>query len=177
MIAYWTTGWGSNYLGVQSAATLAGKGHSIINTNSAWYYVLGATSGSFPLSHAQNGVANTKYNDVPGDNDPAAAGSMICFWCDDPDVDYNTYSGNVKELIQSFAANNQDVFGSSEEDADNPGTVTPDEEKIEKTITVAEGETIEDIISGNDFSNDVNRDELNTSIADVSAEYVDIPGK
>lgn len=177
MIAYWTTGWGSNYLGVQSAATLAGKGHSIINTNSAWYYVLGATSGSFPLSHAQNGVANTKYNDVPGDNDPAAAGSMICFWCDDPDVDYNTYSGNVKELIQSFAANNQDVFGSSEEDADNPGTVTPDEEKIEKTITVAEGETIEDIISGNDFSNDVNRDELNTSIADVSAEYVDIPGE
>ncbi|MDN0061406.1 family 20 glycosylhydrolase [Mediterraneibacter glycyrrhizinilyticus] len=177
MIAYWTTGWGSNYLGVQSAATLAGKGHSIINTNSAWYYVLGATSGSFPLSHAQNGVANTKYNDVPGDNDPAAAGSMICFWCDDPSVDYNTYSGNVKELIQSFAANNQDVFGSSEEDADNPGTVTPDEEKIEKTITVAEGETIEDIISGNDFSNDVNRDELNTSIADVSAEYVDIPGE
>ena len=56
MIAYWTTGWGSNYLGVQSAATLAGKGHSIINTNSAWYYVMGATSGSFPLSHAQNGV-------------------------------------------------------------------------------------------------------------------------
>lgn len=177
MIAYWTTGWGSNYLGVQSAATLAGKGHSIINTNSAWYYVLGATSGSFPLSHAQNGVANTKYNDVPGDNDPASAGSMICFWCDDPGVDYNTYSGNVKELIQSFAANNQDVFGSSEEDADNPGTVTPDEETVEKTITVAEGETIEDIISGGDFTGNVNRDELDASIADVSAEYVDVPGE
>ena len=99
MIAYWTTGWGGNYLGVQPASTLANMGHSIINTNSAWYYVLGATSGSFPLSHAQSGVANTKYNDVPGDNDPAAAGSMICFWCDDPSVDYNTYSGNVKELI------------------------------------------------------------------------------
>lgn len=177
MIAYWTTGWGSNYLGVQSAATLAGKGHSIINTNSAWYYVLGATSGSFPLSHAQNGVANTKYNDVPGDNDPAAAGSMICFWCDDPSVDYNTYSGNVKELIQSFAANNQDVFGSSEEGTDNPGTVTPDEEKMEKTITVAEGETAEDIISGGDFTGNVNRDELDTSIADVSVEYVDVPGE
>lgn len=177
MIAYWTTGWGSNYLGVQSAATLAGKGHSIINTNSAWYYVLGATSGSFPLSHAQNGVANTKYNDVPGDNDPAAAGSMICFWCDDPGVDYNTYSGNVKELIQSFAANNQDVFGSSEEGTDNPGTVTPDEETVEKTITVAEGETIEDIISGGDFTGNVNRDELNASIADVSVEYVDVPGE
>ena len=177
MIAYWTTGWGSNYLGVQSAATLAGKGRSIINTNSAWYYVLGATSGSFPLSHAQNGVVNTKYNDVPGDNDPAATGSMICFWCDDPSVDYNTYSGNVKELIQSFAANNQDVFGSSEEGTDNPGTVTPDEEKIEKTITVAEGETAEDIISGGDFTGNVNRDELDTSIADVSVEYVDVPGE
>ena len=177
MIAYWTTGWGSNYLGVQSAATLAGKGHSIINTNSAWYYVLGATSGSFPLSHAQNGVANTKYNDVPGDNDPAATGSMICFWCDDPSVDYNTYSGNVKELIQSFAANNQDVFGSSEEGTDNPGTVTPDEEKVEKTITVAEGETIEDIISGGDFTGNVNRDELDASIADVSVEYVNVPGE
>ena len=177
MIAYWTTGWGSNYLGVQSAATLAGKGHSIINTNSAWYYVLGATSGSFPLSHAQNGVANTKYNDVPGDNDPAATGSMICFWCDDPSVDYNTYSGNVKELIQSFAANNQDVFGSSEEGTDKPGTVTPDEEKVEKTITVAEGETIEDIISGGDFTGNVNRDELDASIADVSVEYVNVPGE
>ena len=177
MIAYWTTGWGGNYTGVQSAVTLAAMGHSIINTNSAWYYVLGATSGSFPLSHAQNGVANTKYNDVPGDNDPAAAGSMICFWCDDPSVDYNTYSGNVKELIQSFAANNQDVFGSSEEGTDNPGTVTPDEEKVEKTITVAEGETIEDIISGGDFTGNVNRDELDASIADVSVEYVNVPGE
>ena len=177
MIAYWTTGWGGNYLGVQPASTLANMGHSIINTNSAWYYVLGATSGSFPLSHAQNGVANTKYNDVPGDNDPAATGSMICFWCDDPSVDYNTYSGNVKELIQSFAANNQDVFGSSEEGTDNPGTVTPDEEKVEKTITVAEGETIEDIISGGDFTGNVNRDELDASIADVSVEYVNVPGE
>ena len=177
MIAYWTTGWGGNYTGVQSAATLEGKGHSIINTNSAWYYVLGATSGSFPLSHAQNGVANTKYNDVPGDNDPTPAGSMICFWCDEPGVDYSAYSGNVKELIQNFAANNSEVFGSSEEDPDEPGTVTPDEEKVEKTITVAEGETIEDIISGGDFSNSVNRDELNASIADVSAEYVDVPGE
>ena len=173
MIAYWTTGWGGNYLGVQSAATLADKGHSIINTNSAWYYVLGATSGSFPLSHAQNGVVNTKYNDVPGDNDPTPAGSMICFWCDDPSVDYNTYSGNVKELIQSFAANNPEVFGSSEED--NPGT--PDAGTVEKTITVAEGETIEDIISGGDFTENVNRDKLDTSIADVSVEYVDVPGE
>ena len=177
MIAYWTTGWGGNYTGVQSAVTLAAMGHSIINTNSAWYYVLGATSGSFPLSHAQNGVANTKYNDVPGDNDPTPAGSMICFWCDEPSVDYNTYSGNVKELIQSFAASNQDVFGSSEEGTDNPGTVTPDEEKVEKTITVAEGETIEDIISGGDFTGNVNRDELDTSIADVSVEYADVPGE
>lgn len=173
MIAYWTTGWGSNYLGVQSAATLADKGHSIINTNSAWYYVLGATSGSFPLSHAQNGVANTKYNDVPGDNDPTPAGSMICFWCDEPNVEYNTYSGNVKELIQTFAANNPEVFGSSEED--NPGT--PDAGTVEKTITVAEGETIEDIISGGDFTENVNRDKLDTSIADVSVEYVDVPGE
>ena len=173
MIAYWTTGWGGNYLGVQSAATLAAMGHSIINTNSAWYY----TSGSFPLSHAQNGVANTKYNDVPGDNDPTPAGSMICFWCDDPSVDYSAYSGNVKELIQNFAANNSEVFGSSEEDPDEPGTVTPDEEKVEKTITVAEGETAEDIISGGDFTENVNKDELNASIADVSAEYVDVPGE
>lgn len=173
MIAYWTTGWGGNYNGVQSATKLANMGHQIINTNSAWYYVLGATSGSFPLSSAQNGVANTKYNDVPGDTDPTPAGSMICFWCDDPGVDYNTYSGNVKELIQSFAANNQEVFGSSEED--NPGT--PDEGTVEKTITVAEGETIEDIISGGDFTENVNRDKLDTSIADVSVEYVDVPGE
>lgn len=177
MIAYWTTGWGSNYLGVQSAASLSGRGHQIINTNSAWYYVLGATSGSFPLSHARYGVANTKYDDVPGDNDPTATGSMICFWCDEPSVDYNTYSANVTELIQTFAANNSEVFDTTGGDNEDSGTVTPDPELIEKTITVAGGESTEDIISGNDYSQDIDRTNLNTDIAEVSAEYVDVPGE
>mgnify|MGYP000218823066 FL=1 len=166
MIAYWTTGWGSNYLGVQSAASLSEKGHKIINTNSAWYYVLGATSGSFPLSHANYGVANTKYDDVPGENDPAITGSMICFWCDDPDVEYSQYRTNVNSLIQTFAENNPELFENS-----------LDSDLIEKTITIVEGETAEDIIRNHDYTEDVNDDELDETIASVEVEYFGTPGE
>ena len=166
MIAYWTTGWGSNYLGVQSAASLSEKGHKIINTNSSWYYVLGATSGSFPLSHAEYGVANTKYDDVPGENDPAITGSMICFWCDDPDVEYSQYRTNVNSLIQTFAENNPELFENS-----------LDSDLIEKTITIVEGETAEDIIRNYDYTEDVNDGELNETIASIAVEYFGTPGE
>lgn len=112
-ISYWTPGW-SDY-NPASALFLAGKGHSIINTNDAWYYVLGrrtdSQTNSYNLSRAQTGVNTTKYNDVPGDNDPTPAGSMICMWCDEPEAEYSADEvNNVKGLITTFASNNQEVF-------------------------------------------------------------------
>ena len=104
-IAYWTTGWGGNYTGVQSAVTLAAMGTLNYQYQQRMVLCAGGYIRQLPAGRTRRtALPNTKYNDVPGDNDPAAAGSMICFWCDDPSVDYNTYSGNVKELIQSFAA-------------------------------------------------------------------------
>lgn len=108
VISYWTSGWGG--YSPASASFLANKGHKIINTNDAWYYVLGRTSGSYSLGGAQNGVANTKVTDIPGDNDPEAVGAMICLWCDEPSATYSKYRSNVKSLIQTLAANNESYF-------------------------------------------------------------------
>lgn len=108
-ISYWTSGYGS--YSPAAASFLAGKGHKIINTNDAWYYVLGRGTGSYNLSSAQTGVNTKKYNDVPGDNDPTPAGSMICMWCDEPEAEYSADEvNNVKGLITTFASNNQEVF-------------------------------------------------------------------
>lgn len=108
VISYWTPGWDG--YSPASASFLANKGHKIINTNDAWYYVLGRTSGSYSLGGAQNGVANTKVTDIPGDNDPEAVGAMICLWCDEPSATYSKYRSNVKSLIQTLAANNESYF-------------------------------------------------------------------
>lgn len=108
VISYWTPGWDG--YSPASASFLANKGHKIINTNDAWYYVLGRTSGSYSLGGAQNGVANTKVTDIPGNNDPEAVGAMICLWCDEPSATYSKYRSNVKSLIQTLAANNESYF-------------------------------------------------------------------
>ena len=108
-ISYWTPGWPS--YNPAAASFLAGKGHKIINTNDAWYYVLGRGTGSYNLSSAQTGVNTKKYNDIPGDNDPTPVGSMICVWCDEPGAEYSADEvNNVKGLITTFASNNQKVF-------------------------------------------------------------------
>ena len=60
--AYWTSGWGS--YNVASAATLAAKGHKILNTNDGWYYVLGRASGTYGYSGASSAVVNTPVTDV-----------------------------------------------------------------------------------------------------------------
>ena len=109
VISYWTSGWGG-YSPASASFLAKNMGHKIINTNDAWYYVLGRTSGSYSLGGAQNGVANTKVTDIPGDNDPEAVGAMICLWCDEPSATYSKYLSNVKSLIQTLAANNESYF-------------------------------------------------------------------
>ena len=56
VIAYWTCGW--NGYSPASASFLAEKGHKIISTNDAWYYVLGRQAGNssgYTIATAQNG--------------------------------------------------------------------------------------------------------------------------
>lgn len=109
VISYWTAGYG-NY-SPASASFLAGKGHKIINTNDAWYYVLNNANSSYTYSHAQTGVQRTAVTDVPGDNDPTPIGCMLAFWCDTPRYEYsNNEVTRVKSLIQTLAANNKAYF-------------------------------------------------------------------
>ena len=130
-ISYWTAGWGSGQSRYTpaSASFLAGKGHKIINTNDAWYYVLGRAAGDssgYNISTATNGVTNTKYNDVPGDNNPTPAGSMICVWCDSPSAKYSSgEQNNINTLITTFASNNQEIFGAATPTPTTPAETTP----------------------------------------------------
>lgn len=136
-IAYWTSGWGG--YDVRSASDLISDGFKIINTNDAWYYVLGRSSGTYSLSSAQNGVANTAVTSVSGSSNVTPAGSMNCVWCDTPSAAYSdTEVANVKSLIESLAKSNTAQFTVSE-DPEEP--VSPDEpknapENVQKTVNV-----------------------------------------
>ena len=144
-VCYWTVGGWSGYAPA-SASFLAGKGHKIINTNDAWYYVLGRTSGSYALSGAKNGVANTRVTDVPGNDDPTPIGAMMCLWCDSPSASYNNNTNeqnNVKSLIQTLAANNKDYFTSvspaEPEILTSTGSTTLDVDGGSTTLSISDG--------------------------------------
>ncbi len=180
LVSYWTSGWSS--YAPASASYLAGKGLKILNTNDAWYYVLGRRDAkeSYTITTAKNGVQNTKYNDVPGDNDPTPVGSMICVWCDTPSASYSsTEEANIADLMKTFATRNPEVFtvsnssDSSDSSSAKPSKVpTADstDSTADQTVTVSVGGTKTVTVSGDQTGN-VNRDDLDTSIATVSAEY------
>lgn len=167
--AYWTSGWGS--YSVASAATLAAKGHKILNTNDGWYYVLGRASGGYSYSSASSAVVNTPVTDVPGSNDPAVLGAMACLWCDTPSVSYAANESNVHSLITTLAENNADYFVAASAEEEVPEVTEPSEKASsanseEKTITVSVGGTVTDTITGGEYTAD--KTDLDESIATVS---------
>lgn len=180
VITYWTSGW-TGY-SVASASTLANKGHKIINTNDAWYYVLGrATGNTYSLVTATSGVKNTKVTDVPGNNDPTPIGCMSCVWCDTASASYSsTEESNIKNLISTLAENNPTYFvastgepdaGNGEEGGDNSGEVGGDSDaSVIKEITINVGDTAVVEVEGKDVSGTYTTED--TTIATVeSAVY------
>lgn len=157
-IAYWTVGWPG--YSPASASFLAGKGHKIINTNDAWYYVLGRKKGNtsgYTSATALDGVKGTKYADVPGDNDPSVSGAMVCLWCDNPSASYSDNSDNdekksevdkVAEILKTFATNNSDIFQTKEPDK-KPDNGAVEENK--RTINLVVGGTATDTIKGYNY--------------------------
>ena len=110
-VCFWTAGW-PGYT-VASASTLAQKGHEIINTNDAWYYVLGNANNSYTLSHAQTGTKGTACTTVPTDSSGSVTpiGCMLCIWCDSPSVSYTTAEQeNISGLLTNLAENNAEHF-------------------------------------------------------------------
>ena len=111
IVSYWTTGW-SGYTPAP-ASFIANKGHQILNTNDAWYYVLADKVTAYTYKHAQKGVATTPVTSVRGDKSGSVTpiGAMICFWCDDPNPEYSANEqGYVKELMTTLSQKNSTYF-------------------------------------------------------------------
>lgn len=89
IISYWTAGWwGFN---VAKAEYLVNKGHKILNTNDAWYWVLGnIDTGGYNYNSTVNNINNKKFTDVTGaSNELPIIGSMQCVWCDTPSKEHD----------------------------------------------------------------------------------------
>lgn len=110
VVCYWTTGFNDGQYKPAAASFLVGKGHKVINTQDAWYYVLGRSSGTYDLSSAWNGVNNTNVASVPG-GDATPIGCMQCLWCDTPSASYDsTEVNNVKGLMKTLSSKNPTYF-------------------------------------------------------------------
>lgn len=145
-VCYWTSGW-NNYKPAP-ATFLTGRGHKIINTNDAWYYVLGRSTGTYALGTAKSGVTNTSAATVPGSSGVTPAGCMLCLWCDTPSVNYSDSEvNNVTTLISTLASSNPAYFvAATTEDGDS--STGGDAQLVEKTISLTVGETTTDTIEG-----------------------------
>lgn len=113
VVCYWTSGFNNGDGGRYDpapASFLVSKGHKVINTQDAWYYVLGRRNGTYGLSSAKKGANNTGVTSVPGGG-ATPIGCMQCLWCDEPSASYsNTEVSNVKGLMQTLSSNNPTYF-------------------------------------------------------------------
>lgn len=123
------------------AATLAGKGFKIINTNNKWYYVLGSEgTGWFGYEWAQ-GYMNGSNKDcrlVDGGY-YTDAGCMLALWCDNPSANVNWT--NVENHIKTLSKNNSTYFTKVEvpEEVELPASDT--ETKVSVVVKGQEGQS------------------------------------
>lgn len=175
VICYWSSG----YTGYSptSASNLVSKGHTIISTNDAWYYVLQDGNSTYTYTHATTGVNNTKCTAVVGDNGGAVTpkGCMLAFWCDKPTGTYDNAEYNkVAKLISTLAENNTDYFkadSTTEPETPEPGTTEPTTIKIELTVGEPKTERQEKVNVADLVG------EYDATVASVSAEYKKVDGE
>ena len=111
IVSYWTGGW--NGYDVASSKLLSELGHQILNTNDAWYYVLGrdkAGSGWYNLDQGLEGISKSAI-DVVQKNDGAKVpfiGGMVAAWADTPSATYKKEL--LFKLMHAFADKNADYF-------------------------------------------------------------------
>ena len=96
IICYWSSGW-SGY-SPMPAATLAGMGFKMVNTNGGYYWVLGKTDAQCSASKA----SGFNYKSFPGSTIDAPAGSMFCIWADYPGAE--TESSVISKTAATIAA-------------------------------------------------------------------------
>ena len=111
IVSYWTGGW--NGYDVASSKLLSELGHQILNTNDAWYYVIGrdkAGSGWYNLDQGLEGISKSAI-DVVQKNDGAKVpfiGGMVAAWADTPSATYK--KDLLFKLMHAFADKNADYF-------------------------------------------------------------------
>lgn len=179
IISYWTSGW-SGY-SPASPDFLINRGHKILNTNDAWYYVLGRRSGNYPLSNAQNGVNKKAYNVLTNGstiNGNSLVGCMMCLWCDDPKASYNDSELNtISDLLSTFAQKNSTVFKTTTPGGgESGGGSTGGGETGDVDLTVSIGETVTYKANG-DVTDSFIAPADGEATAKVGVEFTTTPGK
>lgn len=119
IVSMWTGGWGG--YDVASSKLLVEKGHQILNTNDAWYYVLGRNAdgqGWYNLDQGLNGIKNTPITSVPKSEgtDVPFIGGMVAAWADTPSARYSP--SRLFKLMRSFANANAEYFVADYESAE-----------------------------------------------------------
>ena len=119
IVSMWTGGW-SGY-DVASSKLLAEKGHEILNTNDAWYYVLGRNAdgqGWYNLDQGLNGIKSTPITSVPKTEgaDVPIIGGMVAAWADTPSARYSP--SRLFKLMRQFANSNAEYFAADYESAE-----------------------------------------------------------
>ncbi|HFI0038925.1 TPA: family 16 glycosylhydrolase [Streptococcus suis] len=111
IVSFWTGGWGG--YDVASSKFLADKGHKILNTNDAWYYVIGREAegwGYYNLDQGLRGIEATPLEIVPKNENTTipVIGSMVAVWADEPSKEYSYDS--IHRLMYEFAEANPTYF-------------------------------------------------------------------
>lgn len=119
IVSMWTGGWGG--YDVASSKLLVEKGHQILNTNDAWYYVLGRNAdgqGWYNLDQGLNGIKNTPITSVPKSDGATIPfiGGMVAAWADTPSARYSP--SRLFKLMRSFANANAEYFAADYESAE-----------------------------------------------------------
>ena len=119
IVSMWTGGWGG--YDVASSKLLIEKGHQILNTNDAWYYVLGRNAdgqGWYNLDQGLNGIKSTPITSVPKTEgaDIPIIGGMVAAWADTPSARYSP--SRLFKLMRQFANSNAEYFAADYESAE-----------------------------------------------------------
>lgn len=168
---YWSSGWDS--YPVAEASTIVSNGHAMINTNGAYYYVLGKddafTPGKTKVHDAGQYTAAAKFDNTAFAsgtvNNPV--GSMFCIWSDFPNAETETQVAQNVRLVMRAMALRMDGESIDRMDtsvvangfnADGTLNVGSTGSVTERTITVAVGGTETRTLTGtfaSDFSDNI----------------------
>ena len=119
IVSMWTGGWGG--YDVASSKLLVEKGHQILNTNDAWYYVLGRNAdgqGWYNLDQGLNGIKNTPITSVPKSDGATIPfiGGLVATCADTPSARYSP--SRLFKLMRQFANSNAEYFAADYESAE-----------------------------------------------------------